>query len=58
MTIRPCVINLKISYRQLSMPKDLTLSKNNYLTIDMFKFTDVTTSHVYSKNERKVAITS
>jgi len=58
MTIRPCVINLKISYRQLSMPKDLTLSKNNYLTIDMFKFTDVTASHVYSKNERKVAITS
>ena len=70
-----------ISYRQLSMPKDLTLLKNKknnvykrlsheqrikihyycsckqsvavhtrwrrrYLTIDMFKFTDVTASHV------------
>ena len=28
-TIRACVINLKISYRQLSMPKDLTIEKQN-----------------------------
>jgi len=31
-TIRTCVINLKISYRQLSMSKDLTLSKNKCLS--------------------------
>ena len=57
-TIRACVINLKISYRQLSMPKDLTSSKK--MSIDVFHTISALTSiilvHVnYASYKHKMA---